>query len=69
MEECTFQPVMATAGKNFSHQDRNGSSFFERNQVWRDQVEHRIHNERNKEEKELKKICKFTPDIKLSEQN
>ena len=31
MEECTFQPLMATSGKNFSHQDRHGSSFFDRN--------------------------------------
>ena len=69
MEECTFTPVMATAGKNFSHQDRHGSTFFERNQVWRDQVEHRIRNERTKEEKQLKKECKFTPQIKNSEKS
>ena len=36
MEECSFKPLMATQGKNFSHQDRQGSSFFDRNQVWRD---------------------------------
>lgn len=60
---------MVTAGKNFSHQDRQGSSFFERNQVWRDQVESRIHSERNKEEKQMKRACKFKPEIRQSEKS
>ena len=48
MDQCTFKPSIATSGKNFSHQDRQGSTFFERNKVWRDQVEHRINGERDK---------------------
>ena len=60
---------MMTSGKNFSHQDRQGSSFFERNLVWRDQVESRIHSERTKEEKQIRKTCKFKPEIKQSEKS
>ena len=69
MEECTFKPVMATAGKNFSHQDRQGSSFFERNQVWKEQVDQRVHNERNDKEREQKKECKFAPAIRNSQKS
>lgn len=62
MKECTFKPQI----KHYRHMSQNAGSFYERSQVWNENREKHISQERDHLRYDEDKTCSFKPQINLN---